>query len=155
MGSQAELERPLQLYAWGYDEDDMDMITECFTEDAVLVFEPDPLIEDAEALGGERRTIGRDAIVEQFRNSRGGFEERGEQPRHLITNVFVEDAGEREADVRCMYLFCVQSASGLDVKGVSRYYDHLIYDGERWRIQVRRNVTAHVGSRRAPAAARH
>lgn len=151
MAASAEIERPLQLNAWGYDENDMGLVAESLTEDAVLIFSPDEQIEDAAALGGERRTIGREAILAQMSASRAGFEERGEQPRHVITNILIERATDEEADVRCFYVFCTQSAEGLKVHGVSRYFDQIVNDGGTWRIKVRRNVVAHVGSRR-PAA---
>lgn len=143
------IERALMLYAWGYDDADMDLVRDAFTEDAVLVFSPDPLIEDVEALGGERRTVGRDAIIEQFRSSRATFSERAEQPWHVVTNMLVETVTESEARVRCCYLFCTQSAAGLTVHGLSRYVDDFACVDGQWRIRTRRNVVSHLGSRRA------
>ena len=149
MGTQAEIERPLQLNAWGYDENDMAMVAESLTEDAQLIFVPDELVEDPAVLGGERRTVGREAILAQLAASRADFDARGERPRHVITNILVERVSADEADVRCFYLFCVQSADGLQIRGLSRYYDHLVNAGGAWRIQTRRNTVAHVGSRAA------
>lgn len=148
MVDHAELLRPLYLNAWGYDDGDMGMVEESLAEDAVLIFVPDELVEDAEALGGERRTVGRQAILDQMSASRVDFGARGERPVHAITNVLVERASETEADVRCFYLFGVNSGAGLDIRGMSRYYDHLVNDGSGWRIQTRRNTVAHAGSRR-------
>jgi 3-phenylpropionate/cinnamic acid dioxygenase small subunit len=143
------IERALMLYAWGYDENDMDLVAAAFTPDAELVFAPDPVIEDVEALGGDRRTIGRDAIIAQFRASRATFDERGERPWHIVTNMLIESRDEERARVRCCYLFYTQSASGLRLHGLSRYHDDFVrHDGE-WRIRTRRNVVSHLGSRHA------
>jgi len=149
MASQSEIERPLQLYAWGYDENDMEMVADCLAEDAELIVVPDELIEDPAILGAEQRTVGRAAILDQFRASRAGFAERGEQPLHIITNILVDRASERDADVRCFYFFGVQSPSGLDIRGLSRYFDHLVHEDGAWRIRTRRSVVAHRGSRRS------
>jgi hypothetical protein len=153
MDAYRAIERALMLYAWGYDDGDMDLVRDAFTDDAVLIFSPDPLIEDADALGGERRTVGRDAIIEQFRASRATFSERGEQPWHVVTNMLVESLADSEARVRCCYLFCTQSANALTVHGLSRYVDDFALVGGDWRIRTRRNVVSHLGSRRADRSA--
>jgi hypothetical protein len=149
MDVERAIERALMLYAWGYDSNDMGMVEQAFTPDAELIFAPDEMIEDVEALGGERRTVGRDAILEQFRASRAGFAERGEQPWHLISNMLIESQSATQAHVRCCYLFATQTVDGLTVHGLSRYFDHFTGSASGWHIRTRRNVVAHLGSRRS------
>jgi hypothetical protein len=136
---QSDLERPLQLYAWGYDEAEWDLMAEAFAEDGMLVTEQDPLIGDETTPG----PTGRDAIIERFKGTRQTFTDRGEVPRHVTTNVLVERATDDEAWVRCYYLFGVQRREAFHTLGVSRYYDHLVRDGDTWRIKTRRNVAVH------------
>jgi 3-phenylpropionate/cinnamic acid dioxygenase small subunit len=136
---QSDLERPLQLYAWGYDEGEWDLMAEAFAEDGELVTEQDPLVGD----GRDTGTKGREAIIERFKQTRQTFLDRGEIPRHVTTNVLVERVEGDEAWVRCYYIMSVQRRDALHTLGISRYYDHLVNDGGVWRIKRRRNVAVH------------
>jgi 3-phenylpropionate/cinnamic acid dioxygenase small subunit len=78
-----------------------------------------------------------------------GFAERGEQPWHLISNMLIESQSATQAHVRCCYVFATQTVDGLTVHGLSRYFDHFAGSADGWHIRTRRNVVAHLGSRRS------
>jgi 3-phenylpropionate/cinnamic acid dioxygenase small subunit len=100
-------------------------------------------------LDGAPPTTGRDAIIAHFRASHATFDERGERPWHIVTNMLIESCDEERARVRCCYLFYTQSASGLRLHGLSRYHDDFVHHAGAWRIRTRRNVVSHLGSRHA------
>jgi uncharacterized protein (TIGR02246 family) len=71
--------------ALGVDEDDFDLFATCFTDDASFETASQPRIE------------GREAICDYFRARRQARRSRGEQSRHLITNVVLLEEGSAEA----------------------------------------------------------
>jgi hypothetical protein len=130
MGIREDVERTLFLYGWGYDEDDLDLMADCFTSDAVL---KGPTGVTAE---------GREAIREFYEGRRQVRRDARQQTRHVISNVLIANASETEADVLC-YLTLVVTEDGprtgnqsSTVKG-GWYRDHMVKDGDAWRFRER------------------
>ena len=148
-----DLERPLLCFYWGYDSNDMAMVTDAYTEDVVLLATPDPFLGDA--FEGETRVEGREALVARHARNRAGFLERAEVPRHTYVNFMVDRVEGTEAEVRAYYLMYVQSAElGTVFIGLSPLHLRLALERDgKWRIRHHHVVCAHMrGYERLPTA---
>ena len=134
---EGEVSRPLHRHAWGFDEGDWDLLASAYTEDATV----DVVIDEGMAFMPvpEPHAVGREAVLDGYRNSYAAFAAKGERPWHLITNVLVDEHDEHNAKVRSFNLFLKSTPAGVSVFGMSRYHDELVkVDGE-WRIRTRVN----------------
>jgi 3-phenylpropionate/cinnamic acid dioxygenase small subunit len=134
---EGEVARPLHRHAWGFDEGDWELLASAYTEDATVDVEID---EDMTFMPvPEPHAVGRDAVMQGYRNSYATFAAAGERPWHLITNVLVDSHDEDTASVRSFNLFLKSAPTGVTVFGMSRYHDEMVkVDGE-WRIKARVN----------------
>ena len=110
-------------YALGFDEDDFELFEDCFTEDAVF----------STATVGPIQ--GRADIRAYFKQRRDGRRSRGEQSRHLITNVALleEDA---TSVLAVAYVTAVVAVRGAQPSMHFGWYrDRLVSDGHVWRIR--------------------
>ncbi len=127
MADRAQIHDVLGRYSWGYDQDDLDAITECFTADAVFSMR----IADGDLIGPFE---GREAILGLMKTS---LEQQDDQRRHLSSNVFVEQESDAAATV-VSYLTLISVIGGrLNVLSSGWYRDQFVLDGDRWRIRDR------------------
>jgi ketosteroid isomerase-like protein len=123
--ARAEIENGIYRYAWAFDENDMNLLADCFTENAELI-EPNG-----------NTVQGRDAIREAFRTRRDSRVERGEQPRHVTTNVLILDESDGRADVRSYFSMHATKDGAVQGTSLGIYVDTWVDDGGTWRISRR------------------
>ena len=147
MSLRDEIEDTLYQYAWGYDDDDIALLSSAFADGATL----------NHALDGSTLT-GPAEIHAWMDEKRGVFRDAGEQPRHMLANVVVTRESETEATARCYMTMVVTRSDGtVYVHHAGRYFDRFVRVGDRWLfserlIRVDRDVDfAH---RKTPAGAR-
>jgi 3-phenylpropionate/cinnamic acid dioxygenase small subunit len=124
LSTRTEIAELIARYAWSYDDEDSDALAGCFTEDAEFDY-------------GTELLRGRDAICARLNGNRAAAHERGEQPRHVMTNVVVDEAGDGTARVRSYLSFTVTSANGPALLLTATYDDLVVHDGGEWRFQRR------------------
>jgi hypothetical protein len=128
MSARYEIEAALTRYAWGYDSNDMELLNEAFTEDAILT-----------RGDGSVAAEGRDAIVAWMGQSRRERLEAKKQPRHIVSNVIVDRETDDEAEVRSYGLMVITEFDGtVTVDHIGPYHDRLVRDGTVWRLAKRR-----------------
>jgi 3-phenylpropionate/cinnamic acid dioxygenase small subunit len=123
MSASEAISQVFYRYALGVDEDDFDLFATCFSEDACFETASQPRIE------------GREAICDYFRARRQVRRSRGEQSRHLITNVVLLEESSAEA-------IAVAYVTGLIATGPHSfdfhcgwYRDRLVKSaGRQWQI---------------------
>jgi 3-phenylpropionate/cinnamic acid dioxygenase small subunit len=127
MADRGQIYDVLSRYSWGYDENQLDVIGECFTPDAVFSMR----IADGDLIGPFE---GREAILGLMKTS---LESQNDQRRHVTTNIFLESESEREAQV-VSYLTLIAVADGkLNVLSSGWYRDAFVLEGGAWRIRDR------------------
>lgn len=119
---------PLQTahrYAWAYDERDLGVLADVFTDDAVF----ESVVADGEAMEPLR---GRDAVVDWLK---GHMAAQSDQRRHTMPNPVVLTAGATEAVV-CAYLLLTAAEAGhVRVVTTGTYRMHMTRTAEGpWRI---------------------
>jgi hypothetical protein len=125
------IENAYARYGWTFDVGDIEGIALVFTQDAEVEF--------GEGVGVK---AGRPAIVEELRRRRATYEAREELPWHVITNVFVQEQGEREAVVKAFFTLVTSGpANGVAASSVGYYDDVFVDDGDAWRVRRRRVVS--------------
>lgn len=127
MADRNQINDVLSRYSWGYDENQLDVIGECFTSDAVFSMR----IADGDLIGPFE---GREAILGLMKSS---LESQTDQRRHVTTNVFLESEDEGAAQV-VSYLTLIAVADGaLNVLSSGWYRDAFVLDSGAWRIRDR------------------
>jgi 3-phenylpropionate/cinnamic acid dioxygenase small subunit len=125
MSSRTAIEETLYRYAVGFDEDDLDMLANCFTE-------------DAEVSSGAGENRGRPMIRDAYQARRDARRQAGERVRHLVTNVRVEFLASDRARVHSYYALVSTSAAGTSVRSHGTYEDDFVHTGGEWLIARRR-----------------
>jgi 3-phenylpropionate/cinnamic acid dioxygenase small subunit len=134
VSARPEIENTLFRCAWAFDMDRMDLIGECFAEDAVVDF-------PAATMAGTKE--GRPAIVEQMDALRDVFRRLGLMQWHVLTNVFIVEELDGRAEVKTFFTSIRTDSEGAPmVNSVGYYDDVLVLDGGAWRIKARRVVPA-------------
>lgn len=128
MTARAEIENTLGRAAWGYDENDVDLITAQFTESASMTLR----------IGREGDLIGpfegREAIRKLHADSLAA---QTDQRRHNISNVWLEKESADEATVVSnLTLLSVQDGS-VRVLSSGWYRDELVREDGAWLIRNR------------------
>jgi ketosteroid isomerase-like protein len=149
MSVRGDIENTLYQYSLGYDEAQLGLLADCFTEDAVVVSGEDDRIE------------GREAITALFAERRRHRVERDEQPRHVVTNIYIREESEDRATV-VSYLSLVTTPNQGGAARTARrvvdtetsvatgwYSDILVREQDRWRIKQRRVHLDGLGFQRA------
>jgi hypothetical protein len=117
----------LSLYAWGYDENDMDVLGNCFTDDARMALR----IEDGDVIGPFE---GKEAILGLMK---GSLEQQTDQRRHLTTNIIFKEETDTTATVISYLTLTAVENSSLSVLSTGVYTDRLVLDDGTWRIEDR------------------
>jgi ketosteroid isomerase-like protein len=125
MSARSQIENATYRYAWAFDENDMELLADCFAEDAELV-EP-----------SGNRIVGRGPIREAFAKRRADRLERGEQPRHFTTNVFVHSQSGSTAEASSYFVMHTTKDGALVGTSVGSYLDTWVDDGGTWRLKRR------------------
>jgi hypothetical protein len=124
------IENALARYGWAYDKDELELIGECFTSDAEVEF----------STGWQ---VGRSAIVEELGRRRAKYRPIGAVPWHVITNVFVREQTDEEAQVVSFYTFYVKEPGAAPVlQSIGHYADLFAPEDGTWRIRRRSVVPA-------------
>jgi hypothetical protein len=115
MSLRDEIETTIYAYAWGYDDDELDLLASAFAEGAVL----------NHALDGST-VNGPEAIRAWMDEKRQVFRDAGEQPRHMI------------ASSRCyMTMMVTRSDGSIYAHHAGRYFDRYARVGDRWLFSER------------------
>jgi len=122
------IEETICQFAWGYDTANDDLMSDVFTDDAVLTIaitgaDPFPPFEGKEGLMGLFK---------------GALAEQTDQRRHVVSNFIFESEGPSEAKV-VSYLTLIATADGAtSLLSAGVYHDELVKDGNgKWRITKR------------------
>jgi hypothetical protein len=126
-GRRDAIEHTLARYAWLFDAGDMDTLSDCFTEDAVL------------EVGERKRFVGRGAVIDELRRRRERYRRSDAHPWHLVSTVEVVSEDAHTASVRSRFALTLQEATGPPrLAGVGWYDDELSCVDGRWLIRSRR-----------------
>ena len=135
MTLRSDIEDTIYQYAWGYDDDELDLLAAAFADEAVLHH----AIDDS-------TTRGPAEIRDWMDEKRQVFRDAGEQPRHMIANVVVEQTSDTTAESRCYMTMMVTRSDGtVYIHHSGRYFDSFVRVGNRWlfvnrKIRVDRDV---------------
>ena len=128
MADRAAIQDTMNRYAFGYDEDELDMISETFTADAVMSLR---IGRDGDLIGPFE---GREAIMGLVKDS---LAQQTDQRRHITTNVFYEREDERSATVVSYLLLGSVEDGKLSMLSSGWYRDELVSDDGSWRFKER------------------
>jgi 3-phenylpropionate/cinnamic acid dioxygenase small subunit len=121
------IEDSIYRYAWGYDDDELDLLASAFAEQATLNHAIDGSFVE-----------GRETIRAWMDEKREVFRQAGEQPRHMIANVVVEQDSETTASSRCYMTMMVTRSDGtVYAHHAGRYFDTYVRVGDRWLFSQR------------------
>jgi ketosteroid isomerase-like protein len=127
MDLRGEIEDALYGYALAYDQTDIDALVACFTADASFATN-----------SGADPVVGADALREFYAATRGRRGELGQQPRHLVNNVRLQQqAGDQVVAVSYMVLIVTQADGSAGVECTGRYRDILRRTDGRWLFAER------------------
>ena len=131
MTARAEIENTLGRASWGYDENDVDLIAEQFTETAVMTLQ---IGRDGETIGP---FDGRPAIAKMHADSLAA---QTDQRRHNLSNlVVVAETPDSATTTTNLTLLSVE-AGAVSVLSSGWYRDELVREPDgRWRI-ARRHI---------------
>jgi ketosteroid isomerase-like protein len=127
MSLKDDIEQTIYQYAWGYDDDDIALLAGAFAEDAVL----------NHAIDGS--TVNGAATIHTWMDEkREVFRAAGEQPRHMLANIVVEQESETTASSRCYMTMMVTRSDGtVYAHHAGRYFDRFVKVGDRWLFSER------------------
>lgn len=127
MCDRGAIENVLNRYALAYDENDMEEMADCFTEDAVLTMR----IQDGDLIGPFE---GREAILKLMRDSLAA---QNDQRRHITTNLVVRRSDADSASVVSYLTLIAIEGQKLNVLSTARYDDELVRQDGVWRFSKR------------------
>jgi SnoaL-like domain len=121
------IEDTIYAYAWGYDDDDLDLLAGAFAETGTL----------NHAIDGSMVT-GRAEVRAWMDEKRQVFRDAGEQPRHMIATIVVAQDSETTASSRCYMTMMVTRSDGtVYAHHAGRYLDTYTKVGDRWLFSER------------------
>ncbi|MGW4487776.1 nuclear transport factor 2 family protein [Amycolatopsis sp. NPDC004368] len=128
MTARAEIENVLGKASWGYDENDVDLIADQFTETATMTMQ----------IGREGDPIGpfegRDAIRKLHADSLAA---QTDQRRHNLSNlVITKETPDSAATTANLTLLSIENGA-IQVLSSGWYRDELVKQGDRWLITTR------------------
>lgn len=128
MTARPEIENAIHRAAWGYDENDVGLIAEQFTTDAVLTMQ---IGRDGDTIGP---FAGREAIRKLHADS---LVSQTDQRRHNVSNLII---GSETADAASTWanltLLSVENGT-IRVLSSGYYRDEFVRDDGTWRIVTR------------------
>lgn len=130
MSARAEIENVLGRAAWGYDEDDVDLIAAQFTEDAVMTLQ---IGRDGDTIGP---FTGRGAIRAMHADSLAA---QTDQRRHNLSNVVVVSEGADAAETTTNLTLLSIENGALRTISSGWYRDEFRRETDAWRI-ARRHI---------------
>lgn len=131
MNARSGIENTLYHYAWGYDNDEVDTMWQCYTTDVEVTF------------GDTGLKVGRDAVVAEMARRRSLYRPNGSLPWHVITNVYITAEADTQASVKSFWTFFVKDAEGqVTFKSIGYYDDDFEVEDGVWRIRRRRVLGA-------------
>lgn len=128
MTARAEIENVLGLAAWGYDENDVDLIAAQFTETATMTLQ---IGRDGDPIGPFE---GRDAIRKLHADSLAA---QTDQRRHNISNlVITKETADTASTTSNLTLLSIENGAAR-VLSSGWYSDELVNRDGRWLISGR------------------
>ena len=128
MTARAEIENVLGLAAWGYDENDVDLIAEQFAETATMTMQ---IGRDGDTIGPFE---GREAIRKLHADSLAG---QTDQRRHNISNLVVQkETADSASTTSNLTLLSIENGA-VRVLSSGWYSDELVKRDGRWLISRR------------------
>ncbi|MBK0868041.1 MAG: nuclear transport factor 2 family protein [Saccharopolyspora sp.] len=121
--ARGEIEDVLSRYALGYDEGDLALLEEVFTEDAVLTIR----IADGDLIGPFE---GRAAIIGMMRDT---AQTQQDKRKHVISNLVLDERGDTATARTYLTLFSVADGQ-LTALTTGRYETELRSTGDGWRL---------------------
>jgi len=118
-----EVENLFFSYAVAFDEQRLDELAECFTEDAEFF--------------SEQWVRGRDAIRDVLTERRGQRARDGQLPRHVNTNIRIEPLEDGRLVTHSLWNLVVTTADGTYIDRCGTYEDELVRRDGRWLIARR------------------
>lgn len=128
MTARVEIENTLYRAAWGYDENDVDLIAAQFTENAVLALQ---IGRDGEPIGPFE---GREAIRRLHADSLAA---QTDQRRHNFSNLRIDELSEGSVRTHANLTLLSIENGAVRVLSSGWYRDDLVRHGESWLIQDR------------------
>ena len=113
----------LSRSAYAYDERDLNMLADCFTEDAAFSIK----IKDADLIGPFE---GRDAVMQLYR---GALEEQTDVRRHVVSNAFFASEDGEPSVISYLTLFATENGE-TKLLSAGVYRDTLRDTGSGWRL---------------------
>jgi hypothetical protein len=127
MSLRSSIEDTIYQYAWGYDDDELDLLAASFAPDGTL----------NHAIDGSF-VAGREQIRAWMDEKREVFRRAGEQPRHMLANVVVTSQSDDEVAARSYMTMVVTRSDGtVYVHHAGRYLDRLVRIEDRWLFAER------------------
>ncbi|HEY1966496.1 MAG TPA: nuclear transport factor 2 family protein [Pseudonocardia sp.] len=128
MTARAQFEDVLGRAAWGYDENNMDLLAAQFTKHAVMTMR---IGRDGEVIGpftgrAQIRKLHTDALAAQT-----------DQRRHNLSNIWVREESADSAIVLSNLTLLSVRGAALEVLSSGWYRDEFVRDGACWLIQDR------------------
>ncbi|WP_433506583.1 nuclear transport factor 2 family protein [Pseudonocardia halophobica] len=128
MTARAEIENTLGRAAWGYDENDVDLIAAQFAETATMTMQ---IGRDGDTIGP---FDGREAIRKLHADSLAA---QTDQRRHNISNlVIVKETADSASTTSNLTLLSVEGGA-IRVLSSGWYRDELVKQGDTWLIASR------------------
>jgi 3-phenylpropionate/cinnamic acid dioxygenase small subunit len=118
-----EIENLFFSYAVGFDEQRLDDLAGCFTEDAEFF--------------SEDWVRGRDAIRAALAERREQRARDGQLPRHVNTNIRIEPLGEGRVRTHSLWNLVVTTRDGSYIDRSGTYEDELVQRDGQWLIARR------------------
>lgn len=123
-----EIHELLSRAAYSFDEHDLEMLEACFTEDATMLVN----IADGSVFGP---FDGREAIMGLLK---GTLEAQTDTRRHIISNIFFEDAGTDTATAVSQIVLAATESGEIKLITSGIYRDVVRRIDGRWQIADRR-----------------
>jgi hypothetical protein len=114
----------MHRYCWGYDERRVDLLGDCFTDDAVW----EGNVAGRTPVGP---ISGREGILDWLT---GFWPHQHDQRRHMLVNSLIEEQSETDAVVLCYLLLTSAREEQVKLETIGFYRVRLSREGDAWRI---------------------
>lgn len=128
MSARAEIENTLYRAAWGYDENDVDLIAAQFAENATMALQ---IGRDGDVIGPFE---GREAIRKLHADSLAA---QTDQRRHNFSNLRIDELADGSVRTHANLTLLSIEHGHAKVLSSGWYRDDLVREGEDWLIKDR------------------